>query len=162
MTSFCEACGARLASRRVAGRRRKVCPRCGSVVWGNALPAVRALIERGGRVLLARRGSRPYPGAWDTPGGFVEADEHPEAALVREVAEETGLRVRPLSLFAVRLDRGSTAHVLSFYYRARIVGGSARPAPEFAELRWFASPPRSLAFPDAHAPVLRRWKRRPR
>jgi 8-oxo-dGTP diphosphatase len=49
----------------------------------------------GGRVLAARRSYPPETaGRWEFPGGKVEAGESPEAALVREVGEELGCRIR--------------------------------------------------------------------
>jgi 8-oxo-dGTP diphosphatase len=47
-----------------------------------------------GRLLLIRRGHEPSRGLWSVPGGRVEPGETPEAAVEREVLEETGLRVR--------------------------------------------------------------------
>ena len=44
-----------------------------------------------GAVLLIRRGRAPQAGRWSVPGGHVEPDERPEEAVVRELAEETGL-----------------------------------------------------------------------
>ncbi|MGY1641311.1 NUDIX domain-containing protein [Geodermatophilus sp. SYSU D00703] len=46
-----------------------------------------------GRLLLIRRGHEPSRGLWSVPGGRVEPGETPEAAVQREVLEETGLRV---------------------------------------------------------------------
>jgi ADP-ribose pyrophosphatase YjhB (NUDIX family) len=46
-----------------------------------------------GRLLLIRRGHAPSRGLWSVPGGRVEAGETEAAAVVREVAEETGLTV---------------------------------------------------------------------
>lgn len=46
-----------------------------------------------GRLLLIRRATDPGRGRWSIPGGRVEKDERQEAAVVREVAEETGLHV---------------------------------------------------------------------
>src|SRR2546430_7064467 len=52
-------------------------------------------IARGDRVLFLRRGPGVFlAGRWELPGGTVEPGEPFEATAVREVAEETGLRVR--------------------------------------------------------------------
>jgi ADP-ribose pyrophosphatase YjhB (NUDIX family) len=59
------------------------------------VPCVGAIVhDSAGRLLLIRRGHPPHEGMWSVPGGRVEAGESPEAAVAREVAEETGLRVR--------------------------------------------------------------------
>lgn len=56
--------------------------------------AVGAVVVRDGRLLAVRRARPPAQGRWTLPGGRVEPGERVEAALVREVAEETGLQVR--------------------------------------------------------------------
>ncbi|MCW0216202.1 MAG: NUDIX domain-containing protein [Pseudonocardia sp.] len=53
------------------------------------------LFDAGGRLLLIRRGHDPGRGLWSLPGGRVEPGEDDAAALVREMAEETGLVVVP-------------------------------------------------------------------
>ena len=53
-----------------------------------------ALVDADGRVLVAQRPpGRTMAGIWEFPGGKIEADETPEAALVRELAEELGIDV---------------------------------------------------------------------
>ena len=54
---------------------------------------VGAVIVEGGNVLLIRRRYEPLKGRWSLPGGMVEVGETLEAALAREMLEETGLVV---------------------------------------------------------------------
>jgi 8-oxo-dGTP diphosphatase len=49
--------------------------------------------DRGGRILLIKRGTDPGRGLWSVPGGRCEPGETTEQACVRETAEETGLTV---------------------------------------------------------------------
>src|SRR4051794_5235641 len=53
------------------------------------------LFDERGRLLLIRRGHDPGRGLWSLPGGRIEPGEDDPAALVREMAEETGLVVAP-------------------------------------------------------------------
>jgi 8-oxo-dGTP diphosphatase len=57
------------------------------------IAAVGAIAVRDGALLLIRRGHAPSRGRWSLPGGRVEPGETAREALVREMAEETGLTV---------------------------------------------------------------------
>lgn len=65
-----------------------------------------ALLVREGKLLLERRpdDARVYPGLWDLPGGHVERGETPEAALLREMAEELSIIPRRFFLAATQDD----------------------------------------------------------
>jgi NAD+ diphosphatase len=84
-------------------KTRLRCPACGWTHWNNPTPVLAAVIEcadRGGQLLLARNA------AWTQRmfaliTGFMEAGETPEEGIAREVAEETSLSVRSLSLIGV-------------------------------------------------------------
>lgn len=71
---------------------------------------VYAKLCRAGRTVLIHKGRGPYTGQWDLPGGRVEAGETPAAALRREVAEETGLRISAIRLLLVLSNRISYSH----------------------------------------------------
>jgi 8-oxo-dGTP diphosphatase len=65
------------------------------------LVGVGAVVFKGGEVLLVRRGQEPAKDSWSLPGGLVELGETMEAAILRELAEETGVTVRLLGIAAV-------------------------------------------------------------
>jgi ADP-ribose pyrophosphatase YjhB (NUDIX family) len=60
------------------------------------VPCVGAVVhDAAGRLLVIRRGHAPSAGLWALPGGRLDPGESEARAVVRETAEETGLRVRP-------------------------------------------------------------------
>jgi ADP-ribose pyrophosphatase YjhB (NUDIX family) len=65
------------------------------------LLGVGAVVFKGGEVLLVRRGQEPAKDSWSLPGGLVELGETMEAAIQRELMEETGIRVCLLGVAAV-------------------------------------------------------------
>ena len=70
------------------------------------MPCAAAIVrDDQGRVLLQRRSDT---GTWGVPGGAMDPDEHPAQACVREIHEETGLIVRPVSVVAVETHPMST------------------------------------------------------
>jgi 8-oxo-dGTP diphosphatase len=109
-----------------------------------------------GRVLLVRRGRPPFRGAWAFPGGFVELRETVEAAVAREIHEETGLRARPVGIVGVysgphRDPRKPTTSVV-FWMRGR--ARRPRGADDAADARWVPlAEARGLAFD--HDRILR-------
>lgn len=148
---FCPACGTPTVPKQAEGRERDYCPACNRLHYENAKPCSGALVvDEQGRVLLGKRSIEPFFGLWDIPGGFLEADEHPEAGAVREVLEETGIAVELTGLLGVWMDTYRPGddpttwhHSLNFYYTARPVGGAIAangafsPNAESSELRWF-------------------------
>ena len=104
--------------------------------------AVGALIYRGSRILLVRRGKAPSLGKWSVPGGRLRLGETLEAAVVRETREETCLVVRPLKIGKVvehllRDEQGDIEyHYVIVDYVCRIIGGSPRPASDVSEVRF--------------------------
>jgi ADP-ribose pyrophosphatase YjhB (NUDIX family) len=132
---WCPRCGRRLGSG--AGERR--CANCGFTDYKNPLPGVVVLIEEQDRVLLGRRGPRSFEaGRWCLPGGFIEYAEDFLTAAVREVREETGLRVEILSLLSVVSNfLAEELHTLVVVLLGKVAGGQARAGDDLEELAWF-------------------------
>lgn len=92
--NFCPSCGSPIKRKVVHGRERPVCEQCGHIHFQEPKVAAGVLVVREGKVLLVRRVMEPKRGMWTLPAGFVDADEDPAAAAVREVLEETGMMVQ--------------------------------------------------------------------
>ncbi len=108
-----------------------------------------------GRVLLTQRMPDAHlGGTWEFPGGKVEPGEAPEAALVRELEEEIGVRVAVDDIFDVTFWRYERKDVLLLFYRARILEGEVRDLGVAAH-RWAVRADLStLTFPPADVKVL--------
>lgn len=94
---FCAACGAR--SDMVHGGWQRTCPTCGTQHFPRTDPVVIMLVTRGNSVLLGRSPGWPE-GMFSLLAGFVEPGETIEAAVRREVMEETGVRCGAVSYLA--------------------------------------------------------------
>jgi 8-oxo-dGTP diphosphatase len=107
------------------------------------LLGVGALIFDRDRVLLVERGRPPLTGEWSLPGGLVETGERLEDAAVREVWEETGLRVETTSIATVferiLLDEaeGCEYHYVLIDFYCTLLGGELRPGDDSRRVAWF-------------------------
>jgi NADH pyrophosphatase NudC (nudix superfamily) len=96
--NFCPRCARPMIERPAAGETMNLTRRscsdaaCGFVQWGNPTPAVGALVEHEGEIILARNAS--WPDGWFALiTGYLEAREDPVGAVAREVKEELNLDV---------------------------------------------------------------------
>ncbi len=95
--AFCSKCGAPSDMAQAGWQRR--CPRCGASHFPRTDPVVIMLITNGPYTLLGRSPGWPE-GMYSCLAGFVEPGETIEAAVRREVFEETGVRVGPVRYMA--------------------------------------------------------------
>lgn len=129
-------------------------------------PSVFGLAVRRGRLALVEIGD-PGSRTWlALPGGGVEPGESPEAALVREFAEETGLVVRPLDRLGVSSDRvvineGRAFNVRSQVFAVRILDEDAGLLTEPDHRLVWRTPLQALRdlHRESHAWAVAQWMR---
>jgi 8-oxo-dGTP diphosphatase len=103
--------------------------------------AVSAAIFRGDKILLVRRARFPARGLYSLPGGRVEFGETLQAALHREVDEETSLRIEIIGLAGWReVVPGTTGggHYLIMSFAARWASGEVVLNDELDDFRWLS------------------------
>jgi 8-oxo-dGTP diphosphatase len=134
----------------VDGVERLCCGVCSWVNYENPLPSSAALVKNSnGEVLLVERGVDPGKGLWALPSGFIEIDETPEQACVRELEEETGLLgtvQRLLGVYSQESQMYKNVIIVAYLVQAQ---GRLRPGSDSTDAAYF-SPERlpHIAFPS--------------
>ena len=137
------------------------CDECNG--WLNPALAADAAVKRGDDVLLIQRKYPPMQGAWALPGGFVDRDEDPEVAAVRELLEETGLEGESPELLMVMGDpnRDPRKHIVSVVYSISVsedqqpVAGDDAQDAKFWPLDYVLSGDLELA--GDHLQIIKNW-----
>lgn len=104
------------------------------------------VINDDGQALILRRRDN---GQWEPPGGVLELGETVTAGLIREIAEETGLDVRPVKQTGVynNVPRG----IIALVFRCHATGGQLRTNNEATAFRWAAPDEISNLMTEAYA-----------
>jgi 8-oxo-dGTP diphosphatase len=87
------------------------------------LPNIKVITkEENAKVLLIQRGDEPYKGTWAFPGGFMNMDESTEQCAIRELEEETGLKVTDVYQIGAysKVDRDPRGRTITVAYLAII------------------------------------------
>lgn len=130
---FCPRCASALQDRLIDGVPRRACGAagCGFVHWDNPVPVVAGLVQVGDRIVLARNANWPE-GMFSVITGFLERQETPEQAILRELKEELGLDggIGGFLGYYPLLTRNQL--VLALWLTAT---GELKPGSEIAEVR---------------------------
>ena len=155
MGHYCVNCGAPLILKVIEGHELEACAHDDFVLWRDPKVAAAVVVEADGGVVLGRRGIEPGYGLWCLPGGFVNHDEDPAQAAVRECREEINAGVELSALLGVyHVAKTTASSIVGIAYRGRVVDGPISPGPEMLEVAVFrldALPP--IAFPS-HREVI--------
>jgi ADP-ribose pyrophosphatase YjhB (NUDIX family) len=137
---FCQQCGTEMKLHEIDRRLVPVCPNCGFTAWSNPVVATMVVIETPGGLILGRRSIEPGYGLWCLPGGFVNEDEAPAEAAMRECLEEIQAKVRIERLLDVyHIVRGDGRGMVGIAYVAGLEDGEApTTGQEMLEVGLFA------------------------
>ena len=133
--AFCGACGH--PNRLESAGHRLVCSNeeCGRQSFPRIDPAIIVLVTQGDACLLGHNANWP-PRRFSTLAGFVEPGESLEDAVVREVFEESGVRLREIHYVSSQPWPFPASAMCGFY--AEAATRECRPSDELAEVRWFS------------------------
>ena len=151
---YCPACAAPLARGTHGEHERLACPACGWVHWDNPTPVVAAVVEFDGRVLLARNRAWPEK-MFALITGFLERDEHPRDAIIREVREETALVASQATLIGVYDFARMNQVIIAYHVPAT---GTVQLSEELADYR-LIEPEKVRPWPQATGQALADWLR---
>ena len=139
---FCPKCGS--SEFEIHNALSKHCANCGFTYYQNPRASTAAFILNGkGELLVARRAKDPAKGTLDLPGGFVDNYENAEQGMVREIEEETGLKVEAdkvqymFSIPNIYRYSGMDIHTLDLFFLCRVAeDAEVKAADDAAELTW--------------------------
>jgi len=153
---YCAICGSKLKKQ----RNNLACTKCGFVNYRNPRPTVTGLVLYKNKLLLTKRARIPFKGWWDLPGGFVERGENAEEAILRELEEETGLKIKIKNFFGIYSGTFSSSFesfdILSIVYFAQGSGEPLRALDDVSQSKWFAKKeiPSKIAF-DSNQKIIK-------
>lgn len=112
------------------------------------------ILNEAGQVLAVKCPERKHGGGWEFPGGKIEPDEAPQAAVAREISEELGLNVQVGDLLHTVEWDYPAFHLSMQCYLCRITGGGLQ-LHEHTEARWLdAASLHSVAWLPADVDIL--------
>ena len=138
---YCPKCGS--SDFEIHSPLSRHCSHCGFTYYQNPRASTAAFILNGqGELLVARRAKDPVKGTLDLPGGFVDNNENAEQGIVREILEETGLKVEPndveylFSIPNIYRYSGMDIHTLDLFFLCHVDDVEVKAADDAAELSW--------------------------
>jgi len=158
---FCSSCGTSLIWKEIEQKQRAYCPGCNRVHYEQLKVGAGAIIEMEGKILLLQRTRPPFAHCWNLPAGYVDVDENPAQAAIREVNEEVGLQVEIVDLADVYFfnddPRGNGIFIV---YNCLIRDGALTESDEAVTPTCFAAKdiPTNLAG-GGHDLAIRAWQK---
>lgn len=158
---FCGRCGEPMRDQERDLARE--CPKCGRLVFSSLYPAVIVAVEKDGALLMGHNASFP-DGRYSVLAGFVEPGETLEQTVVREIYEESKIKVKNIRYFCSQPWPFPASMMLAFNADWES-GDPTADGDEITDVRWFS--PRDIPPEISLPPVMsvsrmliEDWKRR--
>lgn len=129
---YCSICGTEVTTIRTENRTRNYCPKCDRIQYRNPKPCAGVCVVDGTNLLLIKRTTPPDVGAWSLPAGYLEVDEPPKQAAIRELFEETSVQTDPDAVNfydSVMREHPDGQHILVLIYTVPRSDTSGTPQP---------------------------------
>ncbi|PZC40940.1 MAG: NADH pyrophosphatase NudC, Nudix superfamily [Chloroflexi bacterium] len=116
---FCTECGTKLHKKATSGSPMQ-CPKCNKMIYIEPKVAVGAVVLNNNKeILLVKRNTEPFIGQWSFPAGFVNPGELIENALMREVLEETAIKIEVQNLLGVHATKNEQVIFIAYQAKAK-------------------------------------------
>jgi len=156
---YCFRCGAKVDYLEIESKMRAFCRECNLILYENPIPTVVALVSSGDKILLVKRGIEPGKGGWSLPGGFIEMEETPIDAVLRELCEETNLKGKSAKLIDVIYHKSKMySSILLICYEVEVVDFyDMKPGDDSIDVGLFEYKTRPELVFEPHEEILNRW-----
>ncbi len=116
---YCPICKNDLKVKKIEGRERLSCSNssCSYIYWNNPIPVVGVLVETEEGIVLAHNVNTPK-GIFSIITGFLEADEHPKEAAIRETNEELSLVTEEINFLGIFPFSVANQIIMAYHIRA--------------------------------------------
>ena len=134
---YCPRCASEMGDRIIDEVTRKIClnEACRFIHWNNPIPVVAALVEHNDEIILARNVCWPK-GIFSSISGYLEANEIPEQAVVREVEEELSLQTLQVRFLGHYYFKEKNQLLIGYFVQAT---GKVKLNHELAEIKYVST-----------------------
>ena len=159
---FCDNCGSNIENVMMDTKEKRVCPTCKKNLYDHYIVGSGGIVEKDDKILLLKRTHEPFKEHYNLPSGHVNDDESPEDAAIREIYEETGLKVKIESLFGIYFfDDHPDGYGINIVYKCHTIGGKLKDTKEAKESRFFMIDDiPDLIAGGGHSKAINDWKQR--
>lgn len=159
---YCDNCGSNIENIMLGIKEKRVCPVCNKKLYDHYIVGSGGIVEVDNRILLLKRTHEPFIDQYNLPSGHVNDNESPEYAAIREIFEETGLKVEIEYLFGIYFfNDHPDGSGINIVYKCKIIDGKLIDTIEAKESKFFSIEdlPANIAG-GGHSKAVDDWKHR--